>query len=525
MTDPIPGSYRELTRNREKQLDTLIERGVFKPFFLHHFIIYTLLPLVALLISPHRRGSTYVRYLIFSLIVGIGIEVIRYRRALFAANGYVIGQITVWWIVWSATLLVFNDPEKDFRRIERRTVACAVESREDPAGLNVNDTNASTKEQQEEILTWQSYPETFSHRLDWALGLIFSMRGPEWNWRISSFGPLPESVSAQLAYSESQSNAYYYPTEEMKKAENAEARKCLRTAFTTCLTSYISLDIIKVLMMRDTYFWGVLESPPPYPFNYLSPFPVLVQLYRHLLIGFGIRAALIFVTSFNPIIFLGLSLAFPRVSRNLTSVPQNAPWLYSDVFGPFFVSAMDNGLAGCWGHWWHQLFRFAFLSTAQAISSLFPSEVAKSRPVRRGILLFVAFGLSGIIHACGSYAQPEPTTRPLSSVFLFFIIQIPGIIIQEFLSNILLTSTRFCPPRWLRRTTNLIFVISWLMLSGKPIIDDFARGGIWLTEPIPVSPLRGMGFGAEGEGWWCWREPWVRVWSDGTWWGSGVRIL
>jgi hypothetical protein len=31
-------------------------------------------------------------------------------------------------------------------------------------------------------------------------------------------------------------------------------------------------------------------------------------------------------------------------------------------------------------------------------------------------------------------------------------------------------------------------------------------GVLVIYEPIPISPLRGLGFGVEGDGWWCWKH-------------------
>jgi hypothetical protein len=54
--------------------------------------------------------------------------------------------------------------------------------------------------------------------------------------------------------------------------------------------------------------------------------------------------------------------------------------------------------------------------------------------------------------------------------------------------------------------------------------DDFARGGVWLFEPIPVSPLRGLGFGQEGDRWWCWGHIGVGWYTGKHWWESGIAF-
>lgn len=54
-------------------------------------------------------------------------------------------------------------------------------------------------------------------------------------------------------------------------------------------------------------------------------------------------------------------------------------------------------------------------------------------------------------------------------------------------------------PRWARRLGNLAFALAWLWATGWLLIDDFARCGIWLYEPVPVSLFRALGFGPAGD--------------------------
>lgn len=212
------------------------------------------------------------------------------------------------------------------------------------------------------------------------------------------------------------------------------------------------------------------------------------------------------------------------------------------------------------------MFRFGFSETARSVTELFygskpisedengKAEDKHSQPTvtiegnsrrsskRRAlneklIQALVAFSVSGFIHACGSYTQMAPT-RPLSGPFFFFILQAVGIILQRLLVRSVLPVTFHFPlsrlPRWLRRTSNFLFVAVWVLITGPLMAEDFARGGIWHFEPVPISPLRWvLGLWAvESVGdWWCWRGPLVSWWeeydSSGklVWWRSGVRIL
>ena len=525
MADPALRSYRQVNHDYQDRLETLIETGEFSPFFLWHFVLFIGLSLSALLI-PQRRGTRFLRPLVLCLTTGVACDVILRRRSLLGGNGYMPGLLAAWWTIWCGTLLVFNDPERDFERIERRRSGAGSHK---TAGQDGNAAAKSTSKEPmlEEHLVWQPYPQGLSHRLNWALGLLFNMRGPEWNWRLPTMDALPPSVQTQLGSSPSVRKPK--PT-----TSTVDGRSRLRAAFMSCLKAYLVLDVVKVLAMRDPYFFtGTISPPPPAPFPIsaiLPDIPWVTHLYRLFLAGIGIFAAMSYVTAFNPIIFLGLSLKFPNAARCLTAAPLDAPWLYPATFGSFLPSLLDHGLAGCWAQWWHQLFRFGFTSCLKWLLSHLPTQLTTNRIVRRTATVVIGFGLSGLVHACGSYTQIAET-RPIRDTCCFFLLQAVGIIVQDILSSAFLSvffpSSHHPPPRWLRRTANVLFVFAWLVWSGPLVVDDFARSGLFLTEPLPVSLLRGVGLGTgtDGEGWWCWEGAWMRVWDGGSFWERGIRIM
>jgi hypothetical protein len=545
MAGPLPLSYFHILRDNSDQLDARIQQGELKPIFLWHSIVF-ILPVSALLI-PRRKGSRYVRALVLVILFYLVLEAIQYRRTLLGANGYMIGLIAAWWFIWCTSLLVFHDAEREFLRIVRKPAGIRRTTRSPDAsskharngfiGTNSGTEGAKPKKppshQDMEYLVWQSYPQSFSERLNWSLGLLFNMRGPEWNWGISSLDPLPPFVESQLKPGH---RSRHHRGAKNAKTSYPDARSRIRTAAFDCLKFYLMIDLIKVLMIRDLYFWGLVSPPPPapFPFDHILP-DGTAYIYRIVLTGFGVYAAVSFVTLFSPLIFLGLSLLFPNASRAISAAPLDAPWLYSDTFGPFIAPILDHGLAGAWGIWWHQLFRFGFTSTAHWILSFLPNRLSTSRSLRRLVMTFVAFGLSGLVHACGSYTQMADT-KPVSGTFLFFISQFVGITIQEFASAIVVPAVLFNLTGkrnkaqlslWVPRFANAGFVFGWLWLTASYVMDDFAKGGLWLTEPLPVSPLRGLGFGygVEGEGWWCWGDSWFRYWDGGSYWERGIRVI
>ena len=118
-----------------------------------------------------------------------------------------------------------------------------------------------------------------------------------------------------------------------------------------------------------------------------------------------------------------------------------------------------------------------------------------------------------------------PATRPLKGPFTFFVLQPMGVVLQMGFSELLgRVGIREKLPGWLRGAGNFAAVHIWFYYTAPLLTDDFARGGIWLFEPIPVSIWRGLGFGPEGEGWWCWHGKIVSWYWGKRWWQSGLAF-
>ncbi|KAH6634448.1 hypothetical protein B0J18DRAFT_20074 [Chaetomium sp. MPI-SDFR-AT-0129] len=162
----------------------------------------------------------------------------------------------------------------------------------------------------------------------------------------------------------------------------------------------------------------------------------------------------------------------------------------------------------------------------------------------RVLEMVFAFSLSGILHATGGKTS-IPSTTVAWAPFAFFASQPLGIALQQclqqasqrILNSITTANTtdshiRRLPPSvtttMLRRAANLLFTLVWLHLTGAGIVDDMSRAGVWVYEPVPVSPLRMMGLGGTGDDgkWWRWgSEAYGLGWYRGRhWWESGVTL-
>ena len=191
------------------------------------------------------------------------------------------------------------------------------------------------------------------------------------------------------------------------------------------------------------------------------------------------------------------------------------------MYGSYSM-VLRKGLAGWWGGWWHQTFRFAFEApTTWALQKL----GWEKRSFRgKALSMILAFTLSGSLHACGSYSL-WPETNPLRGPFAFFVLQPVGVGLQMGFSTLLKRAgVTDRVPMWVRGVGNFAYVHFWFYHVAPLLTDDFARGGIWLMEPVPVSVLRGFGLGLEGEGWWCWHWPLVGWHTGERWWQSGIAF-
>jgi hypothetical protein len=290
----------------------------------------------------------------------------------------------------------------------------------------------------------------------------------------------------------------------------------LTTNFKTFIIGYIILDLLKTTLMHDPYFWGYLTRSPPsyYPF---SSSPMGTHIMRLALSQFAIMAALRTLFTLGPLFFsgvLGPQLLGARAE----------PWMYPETWAPYTV-VLDNGLAGWWGNWWHQTFRFAFQEPSR--KALEVLGVDRKSVGAKAAQLAVAFALSGLVHASGSLTCAG-VTKPLRGPLVFFLLQGLGIFVEGVVVQVLKpVGMQRRLPRWAMRAWTFAYVHVWFYYTAHLLCDDFAAGGIWLFEPIPVSVFRGLGFGADKrDGWWCWGGA-LRVlrWHRGdSWWTTGIAL-
>lgn len=537
-----PATHHDVIAQQVAKYDELIGSGQYRPF-IYPSGTYGAALVIAYLLIDHRSRPWLrrCRYIVWAWIVAFSTWCVINTRARNPATSFGVGLISAWATLWCAVMLVFNDAQTDFQRIERKERWMDEQSDDEEPSTASNSTQTEThangnglrkrapnssngdvgnKErpaQRKGTLAWQSYPTSpFLERLDWVCDVFCNFRGMGWNWRLSSLPPPPKHVQAQLHQNNdtpissssthiNRSGIHRYHTRSSLLRENAYL----------LIRGYFILDLLKTLVVHDPYFWnGSYSRPPGYLPLFLKASPVAVKAARLLISLAAVHTALQTIFAMGPLFFVGV--LGPRVLGARGEV-----WMYPDSFGSFRV-VLDKGLAGWWGGWWHQTFRHAFESAGSTATAYLGWE--KKSVKAKMLQLVVAFALSGCLHACGSYTQLGDT-RPLRGPFLFFVLQVFGIAGQmAWLAGLKKAGLKDKVPVWMAWLGNFAYTHVWFYYTAPLLCDDFAKGGIWLFEPVPISLFRGLGLGAKGDGWFMWYGG-LFWWHKGSsWFDTGLAL-
>ena len=501
MDSARPKTYHEAIGLYQAQYDLAIDSGTQSQFILPQALFGYILLFTYLLIFPTPSPALrQLRYAIFAIIVYHSISTMRHARTMGMNYGIGVGLCSSWCILWSATFLIFREPHRDLLRIKRSSSRhTSLGPKQGNVGTSTRtlSTNSNKEITHENVhrthLVWESMPNKIWRRLDWILDLLTNLRGLNWSWKVTEKLPPPCELVAR-----------YQPP----------LRSTLWSSVSRILLLSLCLDIIKVAMMVDPYFWG-LAGHPSLRTNSMPLLDwVAISTYRYVLSFAAIYVAVLWIYALVPLVcvhFLGPDLIGVRGEE----------WMYPSVNGNF-SAVLQRGLQGFWGNWWHQLFRLSLAAAGSWTTDQL--QLDKTSTLAWLIEIVVAFTMSGFVHACGSYTL-WPDTRPLNP-FLFFMLQPIGIGFQSLLSHLLQRhgiTTRL--GKRSRSAANLIFALTWLWMTFPLLADEFARGGLWLAEPLPISPLRALGAISGERVWWCWQGQWLKWHTGETWWQSGLAIL
>lgn len=536
-----PTSFHEVVQRLENQYEALLATGNYEPFLYPWGTVGAGVVILYLLLD-HRQSwlLRQLRWPVWLFNVYQSLYTVLYLRARNPAGSLGVGIICGWSMLWTANMLIFDDCQRDYVRIEKRQEHLQAQDRTaNGNGLGIStsiNTNGSKEidhqlkarssinghapdsraAPQTGMYFWQQYPtDSFYNRLDWVLDCFTTFRGTSWNWRISGLAPPPPEVESSLS---NKSNAdCSKPTRPPIVPTFHNRTPLLRHNTYLFIRNVLFLDILKTLISHDPYFWGIVDTskPPPYLPNILHSSPVAKQCARLLIALGAMKFALELIFTLGPLFFVGI------LGPSVISVRGEA-WDHPDQFGSIsFV--YKKGLAGWWGGFWHQTFRKGFEAPGQKVVELL--GLKQKSAGGRVVQLFVAFGLSGLLHACGSTTQIGET-RPFGGPFLFFVSQAVGITLEMGLK---MGAKRMgwdrYVPGWLGGVGNFVFAHWWLYLTAPLMVEDFAKGGVWLFEPLPVSLFRGpLRLGDKEDGFWRWTGTLITWHSGETWWKTGIAL-
>ena len=530
----LPADYRQQGAIYQKQIFAAIENGDFEPYIwpYHSFGIYAIL--IYLMLPPsNSKVIYYAKYPVFAFFLYWSWKAITETKAVLFPLCYGVGLVHMWCVIWFTSLIIFNDARTELRRIEEvpekndrnsntghdgqentRTTSRPANGNElkhriqHRSTLPESNANGDWPGNSGQKYYWQTLPTNFYDRIGWLSDLICSFRGPGWAHQIRTIPSPPSYITSSLPSPSP-------PSTLSVSSTYASTSTLIRANLLKGCIWYLSLDAIKVIMMEDPYFWGAIEAPAPaYLPRLIQMSPFLTHVYRLLVSLAGISVALRGVFALSPLFFVGL------FGRNLLGLRGEA-WQYSDFFGsPAYL--FTDGLAGWWGAWWHQVFRLGFEAPSKFIVKKFGLD--KRSVGAKMLSLFLAFVCSGSLHAAGSFTS-WPRSYPLSGSFMFFMLQAVGIIAETvILSNIKSSGVQNFLPQWFRRGIHFTVLMAWMYYTSPLLVDDFSRAGLWFTEPIPISPFRGLGFGLKSEGWYVWNRYGIRWHTGDRWWKSGLAF-
>lgn len=493
------------------------------------------------LLTDHRQAWLLrnLRFPVWLFNAALSWYMITCCRGRHPASTLGLGIVSAWSIIWTSVFLVFDDCQANYLRLQQRNKSSISDHEKSKANgeaslsdvdrITIDSSNgsirkrgdggkkqqptshASTSLSTDKRYYWESYPiSSLVERFDWMTDVLTDFRGISWNWRVSYLPPLPREVAESLHSETTLVPRSQKPSRPRMIRTFDDRSALLKHNLFLFIRAYLMLDLIKTVMLYDPYFWAhPSPSGPMYLPLSLRSSPIVVRIVR-LLIGLGaLRFVLEIIFSLGPLVFVGILGPISGI--------RSEPFLYPATFGPM-NAVFSHGLAGWWGVFWHQTFRRGFEAPAAALLHAF-SLSPRSGP-GRAVQLIVAFGLSAFLHACGSLTLLGET-RPLHGPAAFFMLQAVGVALQLAIGRIGVVSRL---PLRVRRWSNFLISLFWLYHTAGLLMDDFASGGIWLAEPIPVSFLRGaLGLGEPGDGWWQWNG--LISWHQGKhWWQSGIPL-
>ena len=481
-------SYQAKILQYQYSYNLALFTGTYTPYLIPQAFLGYVVLFLYLIVPPNlSKVQPLYRYTLFTLILSLSLYNILYARALESTSGNMNGVLSAWCILWSAIFLIWTDPQHDFRRLERRP-----KDKHGPLEPELKDPPE---------YYWRGRPASLTGRVFWTADLLTNLRGRNWQWRFIRRSP--REISSRL--------------QEYRKEEGPILQSTLRRL----VLLVVCVDVGKGIMMQDRYFWGEVDHPA----MVLTAWPLLdyglASVWHTVFSLAGIYTALLGIQTVQTLVCLHM------LGREVMGIPGEG-WMYPPLYGPW-SSMLEKGIKGQWGIFWHQGFRLPLTAAGTWVVDTFGLDPGSQST--KFAKLITAFALSGALHFAESYST-WPSTSPWKT-YTFFLLQPLGMVMQDAVVRRVWGNPSKVKGEWAKRSlcvfnagTTLLFFFCTFPLLG----DDIARAGLWLAEPLPVSPTRMLG-GTLGvmpgeEGWqWRWGGRAMEWYDGGPWWRRGLRVL
>lgn len=282
MLPPGLKSPREVVLYYEQVYFSLIDSGQASQC-VYPFVSAGVAIVLVYLLIDHRQSILLqkLRWPIFIASTAFHVWCIQNMRARSAAAAFGLGLMCSWGILWILSIMIANDCQIDFERIQRSKSDAVEGSRVNGSAGNVANGGGKAPDQRKEFRNrkgtqanghaspapasdqrdkyfWQTYPSSFSmERLDWILDVFTNFRGIGWNWQTNGVPPPPAHVEAQLAgRTDAEGKDGTVRTSMTGVRRYSDRTKLLRAIAINLAYSYVALDVVKAIMHHDPYFWG-----------------------------------------------------------------------------------------------------------------------------------------------------------------------------------------------------------------------------------------------------------------------------
>jgi len=526
-------THRQAVEQKWATYENLINHGTYVPnkFPLNSLPFF--IPLVFLLL-PKKLNGPRLRLAVVAAVTILAIYNIVYTRAKDASFAALVGIVNAYLILWALAHLGIVDPKNDYSRIKRTerpaSSANGNAAKKGAAALSMNENSTFNRrragsrngeihmpvdDKDLSIYKWQGFPSSLYERFDWVMDIFSNPEGQGWNWGIATLPPPPRHIQHALAQNKED---LMFKTDVVEKRWHQQARRIQTMSEATLfkltvrrvVLGYIALDVLKTLVSVDPFFYGQIAAPPPVYLPAALKTPFAVKGMRLLIAQGCVHQAVQTLLLLKPLYFL-----YHFTPQSMGT--RGEAWMFPHPWGSF-QSILDQGVLGFWSTYWHQSFRYIFTAPSNLLMRQF--KISPRSVQAQFIRLYVAFFCSGILHAGISHTAIGDT-YPIRGPMFFFLLQPVGITLQLGAAHFIHKSPiGSYIPRWLDRITNLLWCIVVGYLTGPLLVDDLARGGQFLFEPVPFSVLRGLGFGNPDDGFYCWYGRFFKWHWDG--WKSGM---